>query len=173
MAIDGSAFNSDDLRATSVACHGCRTMGSSDAPMSSHKSSTSRSFSAIGRLLSAFRSMLIWGSGGTLRYLECNTARRHGNCIGRFSLAKAACLSEQLNRRAASLRSDQRLKKCSDRRAITQVVRCSIAAKGMRRDSYHRPLLSIWDRSTYLHPNGPQNDCGGLFTGIGCGCCWR
>ena len=54
MAIDGSALNSDDLRATSVACHGCRTMGSSEAPISSHKSSTSRSFSAIGRLLSSF-----------------------------------------------------------------------------------------------------------------------
>ena len=79
MAIDGSAFNSDDLRATSVACHGCRIMGSSEAPISSHKSSTSRSFSATGRLLSSLRSMLIRAPPqGTLRYHACSTAMTSG-----------------------------------------------------------------------------------------------
>lgn len=62
IAMEGSAFNSLLRRWASSRCQGCKTIGSSDAPISSQRASTIRSFSATGRLWRSDRSMLIANS---------------------------------------------------------------------------------------------------------------
>ena len=139
MAIDGSAFNSDDRRAISVACHGCRTMGSSDAPISSHKSP----FLCDRQASSFFQINAHYSPQGTLRYHTCSTAMTSGRLYRSLSPGES-CMCVRANK---SARLKQR----------TVVV----------------DLRQIDLRRFETRQSRPQNDCGGLFTGIGCVCCWR